>query len=96
MVEVGCIRPSASPFASPVLVVKKPDGVLQFCVNYYELNTITIYEQVLLPCANNLVDALANSKVYSGLDLRSRYCKVCIAQEIFKYTAFVMQSGQWE
>ena len=73
MVEVGCIRPSASPFTSLVLIVKNPNGGLQFCVDFHELNQITVYDQFLLPHIDNLVDALANSKDYSGLGLRSGY-----------------------
>ena len=52
-------------------MAKKPDGELQFYVNFNELNKITVYDQFLLPHIDNLVDALASSKVCSGQDLRS-------------------------
>ena len=54
-------------------MVKKPDGGLQFCIDYRELNKITVRDHFPLPRTDDLIDALVNSKVFSGLDLRSGY-----------------------
>ena len=78
---MGCIRPSAHPFASPVLLVKKPDGGLRFCIDYHELNKITVRDTFLLPRTNDLINTLANSKVFSGLDLQSGYWQMHVAED---------------
>ena len=76
--------------------MKKPDGGLRFCIDYRELNKITVRDKFPLPQTDNLINALANSKVFSGLDLRSGYWQVRMAEDSVKQTAFVTQSGQWE
>ena len=69
---------------------------MQFCVNYCELNKITLCDQFLLPRTDDLVDTLATSKVSSGLDLRSGYQQVHIAKDSIECTAFAKQLGQWK
>ena len=66
------------------------------CQFLCELNKITVHDQFLLPYTDDLVDTLANSKVYSGLNLRSGYWQLHIAEESIKCTEFIMQLGQWE
>ena len=61
--------------------MKKPDGGLRFCIDYRELNKITVRNKFLLPRTDDLIDALANSKVFSGLDLRSGYWQVRMAED---------------
>ena len=73
LLETGMIRPSKSPFASPVLFVKKPDGSLRFCVDYRMLNAITVKDRFPLPRAQDLIDRLAGTKYFTSLDLRSGY-----------------------
>ena len=60
---------------------------------FFKKNKITIYNQFLLPHTDDLVDSLVNSKDYGGLDLRSRYRQLCLAEEGFEHTAFIMQLG---
>ena len=76
--------------------MKKPDRGLRFCIDYRELNKITVRDKFPLPRTDDLIDALANSKVFSGLDLRSGYWQVRMAEDSVERTAFVTQSGQWE
>ena len=73
LLQSGCIRPSKSEYASPVLLIKKPDGSLRFCVDYRPLNKKTIQDKFPLPRADDLIDQLAGSTVFSSLDLRSGY-----------------------
>ena len=83
--EAGLIRPYKSPFAAPVLFVKKPDGSLRFCVDFRALNAITIRERFRLPRDQDLVDRLAGDKYFSSLDFRYGYWQIKKADEdVFK------------
>ena len=73
LLKAGCIGPSKSPYASPVILVKKPDGSVRVCVDYRLLNQATIQEMFPLPHTWDLVSSLAGSTVFSLLDLRSGY-----------------------
>ena len=66
----GFIRPSTSPWGTPLLFVKKNDGSLRFCIEYRKLNQATIRNQYPLPRKDELFDQLHGSRVYSKIDLR--------------------------
>ncbi|GJT64011.1 putative reverse transcriptase domain-containing protein [Tanacetum coccineum] len=71
--ERGFIRPSTSPWGAPVLFVKKKDGSFRMCIDYRELNKLTVKNRYLLPKIDDLFDQLQGSSVYSKIDLRSGY-----------------------
>ncbi|GJQ91699.1 putative reverse transcriptase domain-containing protein [Tanacetum coccineum] len=71
--EKGFILPSLSPWGAPVLFVKKKDGSFRMCIDYRELNKLTIKNQYPLPRIDDLFDHLQGSSVYSKIDLRSGY-----------------------
>nr|GEZ26665.1 putative reverse transcriptase domain-containing protein [Tanacetum cinerariifolium] len=71
--EKGFIRPSSSPWGAPVLFVKKKDGSSRMCINYRELNKLTVKNHYPLPRIDDLFDQLQGSSVYSKIDLRSGY-----------------------
>ncbi|GJR55658.1 putative reverse transcriptase domain-containing protein [Tanacetum coccineum] len=67
------IRPSSSPWGAPVLFVKKKDGSFRMCIDYRELNKLTVKNRYPLPRIDDLFDQLQGSRVYSKIDLRSGY-----------------------
>ncbi|GJU05877.1 putative ribonuclease H-like domain-containing protein [Tanacetum coccineum] len=71
--DKGFIRPSSSPRGAPVLFVKKKDGSFQMCIDYRELNKLTVKNRYPLPRINDLFDQLQGSSVYLKIDLRSGY-----------------------
>jgi len=73
LLQKGFIRPSVSPWDALVLFVKKKDGTLRLCIDYRELNKITIKNKYHLPRINDLFDQLQGAGVFSKIDLRSGY-----------------------
>ena len=73
LLEKGFIRPSVSPWGAPVLFVKKKDGTLRLCVDYRQLNKLTIKNKYLLPRIDDLFDQLKGASIFLKIDLRSGY-----------------------
>jgi hypothetical protein len=96
MVAKGFIRPSKSPFGSPVLFVKKPDGSFRLCVDYRKLNEITIKNRYALPLMSELFDRLKNAKYYTRLDMADAYNQLRIAAGDEYKTAFRTRYGHFE
>nr|GEZ28082.1 hypothetical protein [Tanacetum cinerariifolium] len=71
--DKGFIRPSSSPWGAPVLHVKRKDGLFRMCIDYRELNKLTVKNRYLLPRIDDLFDQLQGSSIYSKIDLRSGY-----------------------
>nr|GEZ90401.1 putative reverse transcriptase domain-containing protein [Tanacetum cinerariifolium] len=86
--EKGFIRPSSSPWGALVLFVKKKDGSFRMCIDYQELNKLTIKNKYPLPRMDDLFDQLQGSSVYSKIDLRSGYDQLLIHEEDIPITAF--------
>ena len=96
MLEQGVIQPSASPWALPIVLVKKKDGKYRFCIDYRKLNNVTKKDAHPLPRMDDLLDALSNSQVFSTLDLRSEYWLISVAPEDREKTAFITPESLWE
>ena len=73
LLDKGLIRPSASPWGASVLFVKKKDGAMRLCIDYRELNRVTMRNEYPLPRIDDLFDQLQRAQVFSKIDLRSKY-----------------------
>ncbi|MCQ7285331.1 reverse transcriptase domain-containing protein, partial [Salmonella enterica] len=96
LLDKGFIRPSFSPWGAPVLFVKKKDGSFRMCIDYRELNKLTIKNRYPLPRIDDLFDQLQGSSFYSKIDLRSGYHQLRIQEESIPKTAFRTRYGHYE
>ena len=96
MLDQGVIQASSSPWASPIVLVKKKDGTFRFCIDYRKLNEVTKKDAHPLPRIDDLLDALQGSQMFSTLDLRSGYWHVSVDPKNREKTAFVTPDGLWE
>ncbi|GJT45986.1 retrotransposon protein, putative, ty3-gypsy subclass [Tanacetum coccineum] len=92
----GFIRPSTSPWGAPVLFVKKKDGSFRMCIDYQELNKLTVKNRYPLPKIDDLFDQLQGSSIYSKVDLRSGYHHLRVRDKYIPKTAFRTRDGHYE
>ncbi|GJY13235.1 putative reverse transcriptase domain-containing protein [Tanacetum coccineum] len=92
--DKGFIRPSSSPWGAPVLFVKKKDGSFWMCIDYRELNKLTVKNRYPLPRIDDLFDQLQGSSIYSKIDLRSGYHQLRVREEDIPKTAFRTRYGR--
>ena len=96
MREKNIIQPSTSPWASPIVLVKKADGTTRLCIDYRKLNALTRKDAYPLPHIEDTLATLAGSRVFSTLDLLSGYWQVGVADEDQEKTAFCTTEGLFE
>jgi hypothetical protein len=96
LLDKGFIRPSISPWGAPVLFVKKKDGSMRLCIDYRELNKVTVKNKYPLPRIDDLFDQLQGSQVFSKIDLRSGYHQLKVKEEDVQKTAFRTRYGHYE
>ncbi|PKA48706.1 RNA-directed DNA polymerase like [Apostasia shenzhenica] len=96
LLDKGYIRPSISPWGAPVLFVKKKDGSLRMCIDYRELNRVTIKNKYPLPRINDLFDQLQGASIFSKIDLRSGYYQLKIKEADISKTAFRTRYEHYE
>ncbi|KAL0549941.1 hypothetical protein IC582_014436 [Cucumis melo] len=96
LLDKGFIRPSVSPWGAPVLFVKKKDGSMRLCIDYRELNKVTVKNRYPLPRIDDLFDQLQGATVFSKIDLRSGYHQLRIKDEDVPKTTFRSRYGHYE
>ncbi|TYK18678.1 pol protein [Cucumis melo var. makuwa] len=96
LLDKGFIRPSVSPWGAPVLFVKKKDGSMRLCIDYRELNKVTVKNRYPLPRIDDLFDQLQGTTVFSKNDLRSGYHQLRIRDSDIPKTAFCSRYGHYE
>ncbi|GKA70662.1 putative reverse transcriptase domain-containing protein [Tanacetum coccineum] len=94
--DKGFIRPSSSPWGAPVLFVKKKDGSFWMCIDYRELNKLTMKNRYPLPRIDDLFDQLQGSSVYLKFNLRSGYHQLRVCDKDIPKTAFRTRYGHYE
>ena len=96
MLEKKIIRPSNSPWSSPVVMVPKPDGSTRVCIDYRKLNHITRKDAHPLPKTEELLDHLHKAKIFSTLDLLSGFHQIPMHRDSIPKTAFATHKGLFE
>ncbi|KAF5804296.1 putative nucleotidyltransferase, Ribonuclease H [Helianthus annuus] len=96
LLEKGFIQPSSSPWGAPILFVKKKDGSMRMCIDYRELNKVTIKNRYPLPRIDDLFDQLQGARFFSKIDLRSGYHQLKVQEEDIPKTAFRTRYGHYE
>ena len=96
MQEAGVVRPSSSPWACPVVMVRKKDGSHQFCVDYRQLSSVTKADTFPLPRIDDLLDQLGESKFFTTLDLAAGYWQIRVHPNSKEKTAFITPQDLYE
>jgi hypothetical protein len=94
--DKGFIQPSSSPWGAPILFLKKKDASFRMCIDYRELNKLTIKNRYPLPRIDALFDQLQGAKYFSKIDLRSGYHQLRVREEDVPKTAFSTRYGHFE
>ena len=96
MLRDDVISPSNSPWASPVVLVRKKDGSLRYCVDYRKLNAVTIKDSYPLPRIDESLDMLGNAKYFTTLDLASGYWQIELTEDASEKSAFCTTTGLFQ
>ena len=96
MLASGVIKPSSSNYSSPIVLVKKSDGSIRFCVDYRKLNSLTLKDHYPVPLIEERIASVIGSTVFSDLDLTSGYWQFALTESSQKLTAFICHMGLFE
>ena len=93
MLEQGVVEPGQSPWSSPVVLVRKKDGSIRFCVDYRRLNAVTRFDAYPLPRIDETIQSLSRAKFFTTLDMISGYWQVGLTEEAWLKLAFTVRGG---
>ena len=93
MLDMGVIEKSESPYSSPIVIVKKSDGSNRFCIDFRQLNRITVFDAEPLPSVDELFAGLSGSRFFSKIDLSKGYWQIALSDDAKEKTAFRTSSG---
>ncbi|XP_068684916.1 uncharacterized protein [Montipora foliosa] len=96
MLQLGIIRPSMSPWASPVVIVPKPDGTIRFCVDYRKVNKVTKMDAYPIPSMERMIEKVASAKYISTIDLTKGYWQIPLETSTIEKSAFITTKGLYE
>ena len=96
MLKGGVIQRSNSPWSSPITLAKKKNGSWRFCLDYRELNNVTIKDAFPLPLMQDDIQAFSGCQFFSSLDMSAAYWQVPLAEDSREKTAFATRSGLYE
>ena len=96
MLQSGIIRPSMSPWASPVVIVPKPDGTIRFCVDYRKVNKVTKMDAYPIPSMERMIEKVASAKYISTIDLTKGYWQIPLETSTIEKSAFITTKGLYE
>ena len=96
MLDKGFIKPSVSPWSAPILFLKKNDGTLRMCIDYRQINKVTVKNKYPLPRIEALFDQLKGTGIFSKIDLRSGYYQLRVKDVDVTKTAFKTRYGHYE
>ena len=92
----GLVDPSNSPWAAPIVVVRKPDGAIRLCVDYRKLNAVTVRDAFPIPRIDDAIDNMGDAQYFTTLDLASGYWQVELTNAARAKSAFVTPFGLFE
>ena len=96
MLNLGIIQPSVSPYASPVVTVRKKDGTYRVCIGYQKLNKLTVFDPEPMTSAIDVFEKMSGDRYFTAIDLTKGYWQIGVAEEDINKTAFVIDNGTYE
>lgn len=96
MLQAGIVEPSDSPYAAPVVLVRKPDSSIRFCIDYRGLNSVTVFDPVPMPRMEDILNKVSKAKYISKLDLCKGYWQVPLDEDGKRKSAFVTTFGHYQ
>jgi hypothetical protein len=96
LLKKDCIHPSVSPWGAQIIFLKNKDGMLRLCIDFRQLNKVTIKNKYPLPKIDDLFDQLKGARIFSKIDFKSSYHQVRINQEDVSKTTFRTRYGNYD